>query len=183
MNLHNRFALSTATVELTEFGDFTCFQSREIRKLIDTVVESFKGHLSYRYCYLPDPDNTQSLLAALALEAAKRQGQFGPMYRVLLTQPTVNCVALYNQAKTLRLDTHQFMQDLLDESSHNILKEDWQMGYELGVRNTPAIFINGHRFYGKFTLSRLIPFVRLHISRPNALVPFSDFLPKHIYHK
>ena len=91
---HHKLAQSAGVVELTEFGDFKCFQSRSIRKLVDTVVASFKGHISYRYRYWPDTTNTQSLLAAVALEAAKRQGQFGPMYEALLTQPTVNCIAL-----------------------------------------------------------------------------------------
>ena len=180
-SLHNKQVPSAVTVELTEFGDFTCSQSRGIRKLVDAVVGSFKGHISYRYRYLPDTNNKQSLLAALALEAAKQQGQFGPMYELLLTYPTLNCIALLNQAETLQLNTQQFMRDLLDDRLHNILKDDWQLGYKLGVCHTPAIFVNGQRFYGKFSLSRLLPFIRLHLSRSGAPVSLSGLLPKVIY--
>lgn len=62
------------------------------------------------------------------------------------------------------------MNDLADDDLHTIIKLDWEAGYRLGVHNTPTLFVDGYRFYGKFTLSRLVPFVHFHLIRQRRLV-------------
>lgn len=158
-NKHPVFS-ARVSVEITEFGDFTCPQSRQVRGLIDEVADLFKDSVTHRYRHYPNLNNNESLLAAVALEAAKRQGQFRPLYNGLLTQSTINCNTLLAQASVLALDQRQFMKDLMSDCIHDVVKKDWLAGYALGVHHAPTLFVNGHRFYGKLTLSRLAPFVR-----------------------
>ncbi|GAB2591126.1 hypothetical protein GCM10027190_44650 [Spirosoma areae] len=126
--------------------------------------------VTYRYRHYPNPDCKDSLLAAFALEAAKRQDQFLPMYDALLTLPAINCTTLIAQALQLGLDQQQFMDDLANDDLHTIIKLDWEAGYRLGVHNTPTLFVDGYRFYGKFTLSRLVPFIHFHLIRQRKLL-------------
>jgi protein-disulfide isomerase len=163
--MHNRFLRNTATVEFVEFGDVTSPQSRADHKLIGAFIDLFKGHVSYHYRHYPDPDSNQSLLAAMALEAARQQAQFHPMYKALLTHSTIDCATVLADAYTLGLDQQQFMHDLADDRVNGLIKADWQNGYELGVRKTPALFVGGHRFHGKLTLSRLTSLVRFQMGR------------------
>lgn len=93
-SIQSNYALNAARVEITEFGDFGTLQSRQARRLIDAVVKMHDGDVTYQYRHYPNPDRKDSLLAAFALEAAKRQDQFLPMYEALLTLPAINCTML-----------------------------------------------------------------------------------------
>lgn len=166
MRAHQYIDLPTrALVEITEFGNVTCPQSRQVRKLMDEVADLFSGRVSYRYRHYPTLDNDESLLAALALEAAKRQGQFRSMQEELLGQSPINCSTLLSLAIKLGLDQCQFMNDLISDPVHKVIKTDWQSAYTLGVYHAPALFVNGYRFHGKLTLSRLVPFIRFYTDR------------------
>lgn len=171
---HNPSLPSKASVRITEFDDVTSHRSREVCKLMDAIINSFEGRIVHQYRYYPDPDKDESLLAALALEAARRQGQFRPMYHALLSQSVINGSALLTQAGELRLDQEQFMSDLTSDYVHSIIKADWQEGYALSVHATPTLFVNGQRFYGKLTLSRLMPFVRFHADQYGRTKPCTD---------
>lgn len=160
-----------ASVEITEFGDLTCPQSRQVRKLIDEAVGLFKERVAHRYRHYPDLDNNESMLASVALEAANRQGQFWPMYAGLLNITVIQPDTLLNQAIRLGLDQRQYMNDLLSDQVHDVIKADWQSGYSLDVRHAPALFVNGYRFHGKLTLSRLVPFIKYYVSQENKGTP------------
>ncbi|WP_020604595.1 DsbA family protein [Spirosoma spitsbergense] len=164
-SLQPNYPSNAACVQVTEFGDFGNPQSQQAHKLINVIVDRYGGEVTYRYCHYPNPDCKQSLLAAFALEAAKRQHQFQPMYGALLTASTIDCTTLIEQAIQLGFNQQQFMDDLADEGLRDVIKQDWEAGYRLGVFKSPAFFANGCRFYGKFSMSRLIPFVHFHLVR------------------
>jgi protein-disulfide isomerase len=169
-SIQSKYPLNAARVAITEFGDFGSLPSRQARKPIDAVVKMLTGDITYHYRHYPDPDSNDSLLAAFALEAAKRQGQFVPMYDALLTLPAINCGTLIAQALQLGFDQQQFMDDLADDDLHAVIKQDWQAGHRLGVVNTPTLFVDGCRFYGKLTQSRLVPFIHFHLDRHRRLI-------------
>jgi predicted DsbA family dithiol-disulfide isomerase len=169
-SIRSIYPLNTARIELIEFGDFGSLKSRQARKLIDAIVKMLTGDITYHYRHYPNPNQNDSLLAAFALEAAKRQGQFLPMYEAMLSLPSINCSTLIAQALQLGFDQQQFMDDLADDDLHTIIKQDWQVGYRLGVVNTPTLFVDGCRFYGKLTKSRLVPFIHFHLNRHGRLI-------------
>ncbi|GAB4014435.1 DsbA family protein [Spirosoma koreense] len=153
------------TVELTEFGDFTGRQCRQSRTLLNSVLSTFDGRVRYTYRYFPNDQCEASGMAALAAEAARRQEQFWPMYQALFTLPTISRTTLSVLAIKLGLQYHQFLTDLDDKALHHRIEADRQEGLRLGVLTTPALFVDGHRFYGKMTLSRLAPLIQYHLSR------------------
>lgn len=152
-------------LNITEFGDVTTSQSRIARQIISASIAQFSEQIEYRYRYFPDLKKTESLLAALALEAAKRQHKFQPMYNALLSLPTINTLTLIKLASTLELVPHQFIPDLLSDHIHTIIKSDWIEGINLCINQAPSLFVNGHRFHGKITSARLTPFVNFHLEQ------------------
>lgn len=153
------------TVELTEFGDFTCGQCRRSRSLLTSVLSAFDGRVRYTYRHFPNDRFEASKMAALAAEAARRQDQFWPMHQALFTMPTVTRTTLSVLAISLGLQYHQFLTDLNDEDLHHRIEADRREGHQLGVLTTPTLFVGGQRFYGKMTLSRLAPLIQSHLSR------------------
>ncbi len=162
----------TGTIELVEYGDSLCYRSQHIRKAVRAIVGQFKGQpLTYSYRHYPNLGNDQSLLAAVATEAARRQGKFWPMYTALFSQPLINCATLVALALTLELDQSQFLHDLVDDHLYSLIKTDWRVGHLLGVRCPPTLFIGGQQFHGKLTQARLAPIIQFHLShfRPSIL--------------
>lgn len=170
MNPIPNYPLTAARVEIIEFGGFSSLHSRQARTQIDAVVKILGSAVAYQYRHYPNPGRDDSLLAAFALEAAKRQGQFWPMYEAMLSLPAIHCGTLIAQALQLGFDQQQFMDDLADDDLHTVIKQDWEAGYRLGVVNTPTLFVDGYRFHGKLTLSRLIPFIHFHLNRHSRLI-------------
>jgi|GEM_PF-2852971 len=162
----------TGAVELVEFGDCLYYKSQEIRKVMCTILDQFNGQpITYTYRHYPDLGSDQSLLAAVATEAARRQGKFCPMYSALFTQPLINCVTLMALATALELDQAQFLHDLLDDQLYNQIKTDWRLGHLAGVRYPSTLFIGGQQFHGKITQARLAPVIQFHLNhfRPSVL--------------
>ena len=155
----------TPAVELTEFGDFTCAQCRRSRPLFDSILTAFDGRVRYTYRHFPADRCEASRMAAVAAEAARRQGKFWPVYHALFTQPTITRTTLSMLAISLGLQYDQFLNDLGDEELHHRIEADLHEGHQLGVMTTPTLFINGERFYGKLTQSRLAPIIHSHLSR------------------
>ncbi|QHV96640.1 DsbA family protein [Spirosoma endbachense] len=153
------------SVEIIEFGDFTCPQSRSIRKLIDTVLSLFTNQLSYSYHHFPIRQGDQSLLAAVAAEAARRQGKFVLMSQGLFSLTSITCSTLSTLALQIGLDQQQFFDDLLDDRLYDLIKVDWKAGVSLGVNATPTVFVGGQQFHGKLTVARLVPIIRSHLQQ------------------
>ncbi|QMW04866.1 DsbA family protein [Spirosoma foliorum] len=146
--------------------------ARKFERLLAPYWISSRGHpIVYSYRHFPDLASDQSLLAAVATEAARRQGKFWPMYSALFTQPLINCASLIGLASALELEQIQFLHDLLDDQLYNQIKTDWRLGHLSGVRSSPTLFIGGQQFHGKLTQARLAPIIQFHLNhfRPSVL--------------
>ncbi|WP_338877403.1 thioredoxin domain-containing protein (plasmid) [Spirosoma sp. SC4-14] len=155
----------TPTVELTEYGDFTCAHCRRSRPLLASILTAFDGRVRYTYRHFPNERCEASVMAAVAAEAARRQGQFWSMYEALFAQPTITRSTVSILAIHLGLHYHQFLADLDGEELHHRIEADRCEGQQLGVMTTPTFFVGGQRFYGKLTQSRLAPIVHAQVSQ------------------
>ncbi|WP_020603193.1 DsbA family protein [Spirosoma spitsbergense] len=168
-SLPNNFTNYTSpladTIELMEFGDFTCSRCRGIRELLDTVFNAFPGQLTYTFYHFPNHRTEVSTLAALATESARRQGCFWPMFQALFTQLIINRTTLSILAIQLGMNYNQFIDDLDDEQLLLRIEDDQQEGHRLGVTKTPTFFVGGQQFHGKLTHSRLSSIIRSHMNR------------------
>ena len=99
-------------------------------------------NLPYRY-------RDYSYPAAEASLAANDQGKFREMHRLLLDRsPNLDRSALVGCAKEIGLDVPRFTRDLDGMRHRKEIDRDVGMAEELGLYNTPTIFINGLKLIG-----------------------------------
>ncbi|RIV19482.1 hypothetical protein DYU11_25655 [Fibrisoma montanum] len=157
-------------VELIEFGDFMCPGCRKARQPLLAILSRFDSQVNYRYRHFPNRQQSESWLAAVAVEAARRQGKFWPMYHSLFAQRSLCLDNLSALAVQLGLDVNRFLDDLQDERVYHRIEDDQRAGLLLEVSTTPTLVIDGLRFHGGLTQARLIPLIRQHIRRTTAPV-------------
>jgi len=139
-----------AKVVLMEYLDFECEACRAYYPLVKELQDEFKDDLAVVTRYFPLPGHKNGLPAALAVEAAARQGKFIEMHNILFEnqekwgekrQSDSNIFLPY--AEQIGLNIEQFKRDLSEKSVMERVKRDQQSGVELGVQSTPSFFLNG----------------------------------------
>jgi protein-disulfide isomerase len=140
---------ANAAVTLEEFGDFECPPCGMLSLPLNQIEHDFQPHVRIIFRHFPLDAHQNALPAALAAEAAGMQGRFWEMHELLYKeQPAwskaADAPALFNSyAGILGLDIERFKKDMANPETTQLIKKDQQDGIELGVRNTPTIFLNG----------------------------------------
>ena len=145
--------LSTARdgkVTLVEFLDFECESCGALYPYMEELREQYDGRVTFAIRYFPLPGHFNGENAALAVEAAARQGALEPMYRLMFeTQAewgearTSHAKTFEGYARRLGLDMARFRRDVADPSTAARVARDQDDGYDLGVEATPTLFLNG----------------------------------------
>ena len=87
--------------------------------------------------------------AALAAEAAGRQGKFWEMHDKLFeNQKDMTDENFVAWAGELGLDVEKFKKDMADPAVKKMLEDQQAQGMTLGARGTPAFFVNGRFLSG-----------------------------------
>jgi Na+/H+ antiporter NhaA len=146
-----------APVTLLEYGDLECPYCGQAE---EAVRELLAGCTDVRYVWrhLPLRDvHPHAQLAAVATEAAGRQGMFWQMRDLLLTrQDALAPRQLVEYAGELGLDVEQFSTDLKRGKGVARIDADVEGAAASGVRGTPTFFVNGRRHHGAFDLPALL---------------------------
>lgn len=146
-----------AELTLVEYLDYECPFCARATDLGEQVRRHFGDRLRYVPRHLPLEIHPHAELAALAAEAAARQGAFWPMHATLFAhQDELELQDLIGYAADLRLDVEQFMRDLDDEDLARHVQRDVASAEASGVRGTPTFFINGVRHTGPHDAKTLI---------------------------
>ncbi|KRE72268.1 DsbA family protein [Arthrobacter sp. Soil762] len=138
--------------QLVEFLDFECEACRAAEPLVAELKEEYGDRITFTHRYFPLPGHLNSGTAALAVEAAARQGHYEPMVtKLFATQPEWgekqdSQAALFRTyAEGLGLDMARFDQDVVAEDTKERIRRDIADGKALGVTGTPTFFLNGEK--------------------------------------
>ena len=138
--------------QLVEFLDFECEACRAAEPLVNKLKEEYGDRITFVHRYFPLPGHLNSGTAALAVEAAARQGQYEPMVAKLFeTQPEwggkqdSQGALIRTYAEGLGLDLARFDQDVAAEDAKERIRRDLADGKTLGVTGTPTFFLNGEK--------------------------------------
>jgi protein-disulfide isomerase len=155
-----------APVTIVEYGDFECPYCGQAEPVVRELLAAF-GDVRYVWRHLPlDDVHPRARLAALASEAAGRQGAFWPMHDLLLDhQDALTPVDLKRYAAELGLDTERFAADLRAHVGATHVAEDADSADLSGVSGTPSFFINGRRHHGAYDIETLTTAVRAAFAR------------------
>lgn len=138
-----------ALVTIIEFSDFNCgYCKRWADDTLNPLLEKYSDSVRLVYRDFPILADT-SVTAALAAQCAQDQGAFWGYHNLLFSnQGRFTRDDLLGYAAQLELDTDEFTA-CMDEQRHmSRIAADYQEAQALGVRGTPAFFINGRPISG-----------------------------------
>lgn len=139
-----------APVVLVEYGDFECPDCGNAYLIVKKLQEIEGNRMKFVFRNFPMSEtHPHSLHAAIAAEAAAKQGKFWEMHSLLFeNQEALEEQDLLAYAETLNLDMDKFKRDMKSGELLKMVKEDFMLGIRSGVNGTPTFFINGKRFDG-----------------------------------
>ncbi len=149
---HRLTAPAAEKAQLVEFLDFECEACRAAEPLVNELKKDYGDRITFVHRYFPLPGHLNSGTAALAVEAAARQGQYEAMVTKLFeTQPEwggkqdSQGARFRTYAEGLGLDMATFDQDVAAEDAKERIRRDIADGKTLGVTGTPTFFLNGEK--------------------------------------
>jgi len=143
---------SDAKVTLIEYLDFECEACGAYYPLIKQLGTEFPNDLRIVTRYFPLPGHKNSMTAAIAVEAASKQGKYWEMHDKLFeTQetwgnkqmPTPQVFEAY--AQQIGLDMEKFKADVADPSTKARVQRDFDNSEKLGNNSTPSLFVQGKK--------------------------------------
>lgn len=141
-----------APVTLIEYLDFECESCRAYYPLMKRLHEEFPDDLRIVARYYPLPGHKNGIPAALAVEAAARQGKFWEMHDKLYETQGVwgekgipNPAVFEAYAAEIGLDMEAYRRDVADPSARERVERDMASGRALGNTGTPSFYLNGER--------------------------------------
>jgi protein-disulfide isomerase len=143
-------------VTLVEYADFECPYCGQAESEVRALLER-DDDLQYVWRHLPLTDvHPHAELAALASEAAAKQGAFWEMHNLLLDhQGELEVPDLARYAEQIGLDVDRFLEDLRNDVGRSHIERDVESADLSNVSGTPTFFVNGKRHYGAYDLETL----------------------------
>lgn len=137
---------ASASAYLVEFSDFQCPACAAYEPIVEQIREQYKDKLQFVYRHYPLPQHPFAEKAALAAEAAGKQGKFWEMHdQLFVKQDALSDETINEIAKSLGLNEEAFKKDLEDSDLKQRVANDKSAGNGLGVNSTPSFFLNGKK--------------------------------------
>lgn len=138
-----------AKVTIVEFSDFQCPYCGRVEPTLKRILETYKDQVKLVYKNYPLSSHENAEPAALAALCAKEQGKFWEYHDLLFeNQESLKAADLKKYAADLGLDTNTFNSCFDGKKYKNQVQADLSEGNRVGVRGTPAFFINGRLLSG-----------------------------------
>ncbi|RLP81299.1 hypothetical protein D9V34_11755 [Mycetocola lacteus] len=148
-NSHRLDDAGPDAVVLTEFLDFECEACAAVHPYMEQIRKDYAGKITFVLRYFPLNGHPNSGPAALAAEAAARQGKLEVMYNKLFdTQEEWSHKAdsqadvFRGYAEQLGLDMAAYDAAIADPATEARVKEDLDAATRFGLQGTPSIFVN-----------------------------------------
>ncbi|MGF0118666.1 Na+/H+ antiporter NhaA [Promicromonospora sp. Marseille-Q5078] len=143
---------------VVEYLDFECPFCARATGMGAELRAHFGDRVRYVVRHLPLEDvHPHAYLAAVAAEAAERQGQFWEMHDQLFShQSRLEPDDLREHAARIGLDLERFDADMADEAVHARVRADEASAAASGARGTPTFFLDGVRHRGPHDARTLI---------------------------
>lgn len=144
------------TVTIVAFLDYQCPYSKRLLPSLYELVELYPEDLRVVFKHHPLAMHKDARFAATAAIAAGRQGRFWAMHDALFEdQHRLDRASVLDTAGRLGFDLRRFEADLEDSSIAAAVDADVGQSTRLGMRGTPAMFINGRMLSGARPLPEL----------------------------
>lgn len=147
--LHQK-GIGDAKITVVEFSDFGCLECREAEQVVTSLNEKYNSKIKLVFRHFPLTSiHKNSLMAAIAAEAAGAQGKFWEFKSVLFDQqeswvavgdPVELFVAYARQINMS--DINKFKREVVSQTYRTEVLSDMKLGQESGVNIPPTFFVN-----------------------------------------
>lgn len=137
-------------VTLVEYGEYECRYCKEADEVVERVRAAHPDAVRLVFRHFPQAAiHPNALDAAVAAEAAGRQGRFWELHRALArTKKPLEEDVVLDLARRQGIDLERFADDLADPALRARVEEDLRSGVASGVNGTPSFFLDGVRYDG-----------------------------------
>jgi len=133
-----------APVTITVFSDFQCPYCARLVPTLDQVLAAYPQQVRLVFKQFPLSMHNFAKPAAIATLAARNQGKFWPLHDQLFANYNkLSDIRIRELAESVGLDMARYDQDLANPALQQEIAADIQLGSTVGVRGTPAAYING----------------------------------------
>lgn len=155
-----------AAVELVEYGDYECPFCGRAYPIVKAIQEKLGADLKFVFRNFPlRKIHPNAYPAAVATEAAARQGKFWEMHDIVFeNQRKLDPESILHLANSIGLDMERFQEDILDETLMLKARKDFESGMRSGVNRTPTFFVNGKKFNGDWATNQLLEFLECELA-------------------
>jgi protein-disulfide isomerase len=147
-------------ITIVEFGDFQCPQCAVLAPDLHKLADEFRGKIQICFRHFVLKTHPDAVNASTASVAAQKQGRFWEYYFILFkNRDNLEMDSLKKYAQQIGLDMQKFEKDIKESIILETLRKDKTEGLNLGIIATPALFMNGKRYFGIKTYSELKDFI------------------------
>jgi len=138
-----------AVITMVLFDDFECPFCSRLHKTYEQIKKEYGDNIRIAFINLPLRFHKKAVPAAIAAMAAHKQDKFWEMYDRLFEKQKEWKKAgdlndwLEKEAESIGLDMEKFKNDFESKQIRNIIEKDKAIAESMGIRGTPATFING----------------------------------------
>jgi protein-disulfide isomerase len=141
---------ANAPVTIVEFSDFQCPFCQRVAPTLKKLRETYGDKIRIVWKDFPLTSiHPQAFKAAEAAQCAREQGKFWEYHdRLFANQQALQLDALKQYAAQLGLDAAKFNACVDMATYAERVQAQMQVGANLGVNSTPAVFVNGRLLSG-----------------------------------
>ena len=139
---------ANAPIEIVEYGDYQCPHCGRAHPIVKQLQKELGNELRFVFRNFPlDQIHPQAFTAAVATEAAARQGKFWEMHDIIFeNQERLAAEDIFSYAKQIGIDLEKFAADIQLTELSDKVEADFESGLRSGVNATPSFFVNGQKF-------------------------------------
>jgi protein-disulfide isomerase len=137
-------AAKDALVTIVQFSDYQCPFCSRVEPTMDKILEDYKGKVRVVWRDFPLNFHPNAMPAAIVARVANEEGKFWPMHKKLFeNQSQLDRANLEKLAGEVGVNVKKVQAALDAKKYEKEINADMALGSKIGVRGTPASFING----------------------------------------
>ena len=137
-----------APVTVVTFTDFECPYCARGHQTLERIREHYGDKIRVVFKHLPLPFHSHAFMAARAALAAREEGKFWQFHDAIFERSSLNEAVILAIAKELHLDVQRIGAAMESDEFDGMITGDMNLAHQLGVRGTPAYFVNGRAISG-----------------------------------
>lgn len=138
-----------ALLTIVWWGDFQTPFFKPLRPVLERVLKTYQKDVRLVFKHIPQSYHKNAVAAAIAAEAAARQGKFWEMGQIMRDNyRALSKENLLRWADNLGLDLNKFKKAQVDPVLRQRVEADRTQAARLGVRFAPSFSINGRYING-----------------------------------